>query len=127
MTFTLDHIHLRSADPDMAAGFYVQKMGATEISRTSSGKMLRVVVELGGLTLFIETIKGGEGNLPAPRTLGLEHIGLCVPDLNEAAARLKAEGVEFVVEPKEVRPGVSMAFIQGPDGVQIELIERSPV
>jgi len=29
------------------------------------------------------------------------------------------------VEPKTIRPGVRIAFIQGPDDVRIELLERT--
>jgi len=127
MSFRLDHIHSRSADPDMTAKFYIENLGATEIRRTDNGAMFRVEIELRGLTLFIETVQGGAGNLRPPRTLGLEHIGLCVLKLDEVMVKLKAAGVGIVVEQKEACPGVKVAFIQAPDGVQIELIERSPV
>jgi hypothetical protein len=32
---------------------------------------------------------------------------------------------EFAVEPRTIRPGVTIAFLQCPDNVRIELPERS--
>ena len=61
---------------------------------------------------------------PEPPFLGIEHIGLGVNDLDAAAAQLKARGVRFTTEPRQARPGVRIAFIEGPDRVRIELIER---
>jgi lactoylglutathione lyase len=48
-----------------------------------------------------------------------------VQGLDEAAAELKAKGVEFTMEPREARPGVRIAFIRGPQNISIELLERS--
>ena len=38
---------------------------------------------------------------------------------------LKRRGAQVIVEPKTIRPGVRIAFIQGPDDVRIELLERT--
>ena len=40
-------------------------------------------------------------------------------------AGLKAKGVEFTEEVHEVRAGVRICFIRGPQGISIELIERT--
>ena len=47
-----------------------------------------------------------------------------VPDLDAAAAALKAKGVEFTLEPKQARPGLRIAFVRGPQGISIELLQR---
>jgi hypothetical protein len=31
------------------------------------------------------------------------------------------------MEPNTIRPGVRIAFLRGPEGVSIELLERTPV
>ena len=64
------------------------------------------------------------GSPPPPPFRGLEHLGLRVDDLDAAAAALKAKGAVFTLEPKEVRPGVRIAFVQAPDGAQVELLQR---
>jgi catechol 2,3-dioxygenase-like lactoylglutathione lyase family enzyme len=124
MTFSVDHVHLRSADPVAAAQFYIDALGATEVSRTLVRDSLRVVIRLDSLTFFIEGVPVDTVSPPTPPFLGLEHIGLQVTDLEKAAASLREAGVRFLAEPKEPRPGVKIAFIEAPDNVQIEIIER---
>ncbi len=108
--FRIDHVHLRSPDPEAAARFYVEMLGARQVSQAQAGGALRVVVELGGLPLFIEQVESGTPLPPKPPFIGMEHIGLAVDDLETAAATLRSRGVSFTVEPKEVRPGVRVAF-----------------
>ena len=57
---------------------------------------------------------------------GLDHFGLTVTGIDAIAADLKAKGVEFTREPTTVRPGVRVCFIRAPEGVSIELLERTP-
>ncbi|MBW6399868.1 VOC family protein [Roseomonas sp. HJA6] len=123
--YGIDHVHLRSTDPNAAARFYMEALGARETGRTEIRGALRLVLDLGGLTLFIEAVPPATPHPPEPPYLGLEHLGLRVPDLDAAAADLRSRGVRFVTEPREARPGTRIAFIEGPDGVRIELIERS--
>lgn len=123
--YSIDHLHLRSTDPLAAARFYVEVLGARETGGGEINGTLRLVLDLAGLTLFIEAVPPETRRPPEPPYLGLEHLGLRVPDLDATAANLRARGVRFVIEPREARPGTRIAFIEGPDGVRIELIERS--
>jgi lactoylglutathione lyase len=54
------------------------------------------------------------------------HVAINVSDLYKFSEQLKAEGVEFTVEPQPNRPGSPdhVAFIKDPDGYTIELNER---
>ena len=45
--------------------------------------------------------------------------------IDAIASDLKTKGVEFTKEPTTVRPGVRICFIRGPEGVSIELLDRS--
>ena len=56
---------------------------------------------------------------------GLDHFGLLVDDMDSAAVDLRAKGVEFICEPWEIRPGVKIAFVKGPDHISIELAQRN--
>ena len=125
MTFTCDHIHLRSPDPEKAARFYAEMFGATVRSRLFNGEALRVVIDLGGVQLFIEQVPPQTLMPPPPPFVGIEHIGLRVESLDAVVAELRSKGGRFVVEPNSPRPGLKLAFIEGPDGVRIELLERS--
>jgi catechol 2,3-dioxygenase-like lactoylglutathione lyase family enzyme len=119
-----DHIHLRSLDPDAAAQFYVDHLGARIADRIETEKVYRIAIKIGELNIFIDRVPGGT-TPAAPRPhLGLEHFGLQVKDLHAAATELKAKGVEFTMEPVEFRPGLWISFIRGPDDVAIELLQR---
>ena len=56
--------------------------------------------------------------------MGLDHFGMTVTNMAEAVAELKAKGVVFAVEPKQIRPGTTIAFLTAPQNVSIELIQR---
>ena len=124
--FKQDHLHLRSVDPEAAAKFYVDMFGALPVSRLESANSLRIVVDLGGLALFIERSPADTHRPPEPPFLGLEHIGLVVTAFEDAVAELQAKQAVFVVQPHSPRPGVKLAFIQAPDGVRVEILERTP-
>ena len=126
-TYTWDHVHLRSPDPEATAQWFERMLGAEVIRSMQQGKP-RIDLKLGGANIFIAPIEAGEGVNPAPRTpyQGLDHFGLTVSGIDAVAAELKRKGVEFTKEPTTVRPGVRVAFLRAPEGVSIELLERKP-
>jgi catechol 2,3-dioxygenase-like lactoylglutathione lyase family enzyme len=54
---------------------------------------------------------------------GIRHFGMKVADVDEWAARLKAAGVRFAMEPFEAFGDVRIAFFFDPDGAYLELVE----
>ena len=50
---------------------------------------------------------------------------LAVTGIDAVAAELKAKGAEFTMQPTTVRPGVRVCFLRAPEGVSVELLERS--
>jgi catechol 2,3-dioxygenase-like lactoylglutathione lyase family enzyme len=124
--FTYDHIHLRSPNPDATAQYYERMFGA-EIVRTMQQGKPRIDLKLGGANIFIAPVAPGEGVNPPPSTTyqGLDHFGLSVSNIDAVVAELKAKGAEFTREPTTVRPGVRVAFLRGPEGVSIELLDRN--
>jgi catechol 2,3-dioxygenase-like lactoylglutathione lyase family enzyme len=86
----------------------------------------RTDLDLNGLTIFIAPVAPDAAVPPAPTEpyVGLDHFGLRVDDMDEAVAELKRRGASFMMEPRTIRPGVKIAFVQAPDNVRIELLER---
>jgi catechol 2,3-dioxygenase-like lactoylglutathione lyase family enzyme len=125
--YTYDHMHLRSHDPLATAQFYHQMFDAKIIESVQSDGKPRIDLDLNGLTIFIAQVPPEADILSAPADpyLGLDHFGLRVDNLQEAAAELKQRGATFTREPCTIRPGVKIAFVRGPDDVRIELLERS--
>ena len=122
--YRYDHLHLRSPDPERAAAFYTGLLGATEKMRLDNNGALRIVLDLGGITVFVEQVPAATPVPPPAPFVGIEHIGLVVDDIAAAIEELRGQGVAILAEPKQIKPGLSIAFIGGPDGVRIELLER---
>jgi len=113
---TWDHVHLRSPDPEATARWLEDILGG-EIIRSPG----RIDVRLGGAMVFIAPVAAGDGVNPPPVTpyQGLDHFGLTVKDIDAVAAEIRAKGVEFTREPANIRPGVRICFIRGPQGISI--------
>lgn len=120
-----DHLHLRSRDAVAAASFYESVLGAREIRRDGAPAVQRVTLDLGGLTLFIEQAPDDIAGASTPPHLGIEHIGLAVDDIEATYAELGHRNAAIVSGITDVRPGLRVVFIEGPDGVRIELLQRS--
>ena len=123
---TWDHIHLRTTNPEVMAKWFEEKLGA-EVVRTMQGGKPRIDLKLGGANIFIAPVAEGDGTNVAPTIpyRGLDHFGLSVSGIDAIAADLKKRGVEFTREPTTVRPGTRVCFIKVPEGVSIELLDRS--
>jgi lactoylglutathione lyase len=123
--FTYDHIHLRSPDPKATARYYETMFGAEVLRSTQQGNP-RIDLKLGGADIFIAPVAPDSGVNPPPVTpyQGLDHFGLSVSGIT-IAAELKAKGAVFTKEPTTIRPGVRVAFLRGPEGVSIELLDRT--
>jgi lactoylglutathione lyase len=124
--FTWDHIHLRTTDPEAMAAWFEKMLGA-EVIRTVVQGAPRIDLKVGGADVFIMPVKDGDRINAAPQTpyRGLDHFGLAVIGIDAVAAELKAKGAEFTMEPTNVRPGVRVCFLRAPEGVSVELLERS--
>ncbi len=123
MSFTFDHMHLRTADPEATAVWFQRVFGA-EVIRTTQQGQPRVDVKLGGANIFVAPLTSSTNANPANPYQGLDHFGLTVNGIEKIVADLKAKGVQFTTELHEVRPGTQIAFLKTPDGVLIELLER---
>lgn len=125
--FTWDHIHLRSPNPEATAAFYERMFGAEVIRSIMSDGKPRIDLKIGGGDVFIAQVNPGDKICAPPKTpyQGLDHFGLTVTGIDAVVADLKKKGAEFTMEPTTIRPGVRIAFLRGPEGVSIELLERS--
>jgi catechol 2,3-dioxygenase-like lactoylglutathione lyase family enzyme len=125
-TYSYDHIHLRTRDPRGTADWYARNFGAKVIESVQSDGQPRIDLDINGLTVFIAQVPTDAemAQSPADPHLGLDHFGLRVDNLDAAAAELKQRGVVFTTEPRTIRPGVKIAFVQCPDNVRVELLER---
>ena len=124
--FHYDHVHLRSPDPDATAEYYRRMFGAEVIKSVMSNGLERTDIRLGGVMMFIAKVPPDAYLMQKPNGsfVGLDHLGLRVNNIDAVCEELKAKGAEFTVEPKTIRPGVRIAFVRGPEGVLIEILDR---
>ena len=119
-SYFFDHIHLISQDPVKTAEFYEKIFGATQISKRDLGNG-RIMVDLNLNETKILVSKPASDKVDT----GLGHFGIRTNNLKEAVNELKAKGVKFTQEIREVRPGFKISFFIGPENVSIELQEGS--
>ena len=126
--YTWDHVHIRSSNPEATAQWFETMLGAQVLRSVQQGKP-RIDLKVGGANVFILEVVPGDKTNPAPTSpyQGLDHFGLWVTGIDAIVADLKAKGAHFTREPVDIRPGVRIAFLRGPEGVSIELLERKPV
>ena len=116
MTFKMNHVHLKTKDPEATAKFYVETMGAKIVSQNANGSYR---INLHGLELnvskFLEQQKRDQ-------KYGMEHIAIDTDELDSLIEKLKARGIN-ILEQTIVSGGRRVCFFEGPDGVQLEFIE----
>lgn len=125
--FKFNHVHIYSRNPMATARYYERMFGAKIIESVQSDGKPRIDLDMNGVSVFLLRIAPDAEmpDSPAAPHLGLDHFGFTVDDLDKAAAELKRKGAVFTVEPNTIRPGVRIAYVQGPENVRVELVERS--
>jgi hypothetical protein len=76
-------------------------------------------------TAYAEHWKQGQSKLVSTRGRVVDHVAFSVDNLKEYIDRLQQDGVK-ILEPVR-KEKLIHAFIEGPDSIVIELMERQPV
>jgi lactoylglutathione lyase len=154
--FALNHTMLRIKDPERSLDFYSRVLGMRLLRRLDfeamgfslyflgfltdaqaaelpSDEQARTTATFGREGLLELTHNWGSENDPkvtyhdgnsAPQGFG--HLGIAVPDVNAAAERFEALGVEFIKKPNDGKMK-GLAFIKDPDGYWIEILQANRV
>jgi catechol 2,3-dioxygenase-like lactoylglutathione lyase family enzyme len=129
MAYSINHVHIRSSDPHTSASWYEKHFGAKLVSeREVMPGTVTLSLEVGGpVRLNISSKPAGssdERSVAELHRLGLEHFGFHTEDLAADLERLEKEDVRVVLPLTEVVGGTLLAYIEGPDDVLIELVQR---
>ena len=129
MAYAINHVHIRSADPHASAAWYEEHFGAKVLgAREVMPGTITVSMDAGGpVRLNISSKPEGTPDDRATaelNRLGLEHFGFDVDDIDADMERLEAAGVRVVLPITEVAGGTRLSYIEGPDDVLIELVQR---
>jgi catechol 2,3-dioxygenase-like lactoylglutathione lyase family enzyme len=121
----LHHLHLRAPNPDDAFTWLLAKFGGEKLRMKGRLDGVKYSAE-GFSTVWILVTKG-----EAVPSIGraIDHIGWrSTGGLNQTIADLKAKGVEVTSEPRPLKlpggPPINFAYVAGPAGARIELVER---
>ena len=125
-TYTYDHTHYKCSDPEKTAQWFKDLFGAKEVRRRTVRNILIISLDAGGTIVnFSPRIANEEvEEKPAKARWGVYHICFAVKDLEDRAAELKAKGAKFTLEPTKVTDDLKISFVEGPDGISVEVLEH---
>ena len=128
MSYSFNHVHLKSSDPGKTADWYVEAFGFEIVNdenpRPQGDRVIRCRTK-DGVAINISGARTGElmGEGDATAHWGLEHFGIEVDDIEAELKRLEELGAEVLEGPTRTATGLSIAFIQAPDDVRIEVMQ----
>ena len=126
VNIVFDHIHIISEDPESSAIWYVDKLDGKIINSQEVRGAPQAVVAFGDTTIIIRGRRPGE-EVVAKQWMewGTDHFGFRVEgDFDGYCDNLKGKGIIFSLDPVDFSPNIRIAFIDAPDGVSIELLQR---
>lgn len=125
-SLTFDHVHLVSKNPQAAADWYVDKLGGRVVRSLDVKGAPQVYVALGGFMVIVRGERPAESAKDRPGLQwGVDHFGVRVKgDFDGFCDGLRKKGVTFSLEPTDFNPTTRIAFINAPDGVSVELLNR---
>ena len=126
MVKKLLHTRYRVHDLEKTISFYKDVLGLQEVRRHTSGRGSQLVfLKAPGSDEEIEICKF-DGSGPIVVGPDLTHLAFEVDDLEKFAAGLKKKGYALSDGPTATGGGSMIAFIDAPEGYEIELIQRGP-
>ena len=114
-TLGFHHVHLFVPDPEESFKWYLHSFG---------GERTKLKGRLDAMKYGDVWLLAQKGEPVAPSAgHAIDHIGWRAENLDATARELKAKGVTFTSEPRPFN-ALRIAFVQGPAGVRIELVQR---
>ena len=121
----IDHIHYISNNLEEMVKYFANIFGGKEVSRGEARGFPLIRMEVCGVTISFLGTDPAAGQLePGKGLRGLDHIGFQVKNMEATLEELKKKGVRILLGPNVTPAGLKFAFIGGPEGIRIELIEK---
>ena len=125
MVTKLLHTRMRVNDIERTVKFYEQALGLTVSRRNTSPR--------GAQLAFLKTPNSDEEieicqlpNSPSVHVQAdLMHLAFAVENMDAFVAQLKAKGFSLSDGPSKTSSGSTIAFIDAPEGYEVELIEQA--
>ena len=124
MVKKLLHTRYRVSDLEKTASFYKDVLGLEEVNRHSSPRGSQLVFfKAPGSEELIEICKF-DGSGPVNVGTDITHLAFEVEDLDAFARHAAAKGYPLSDGPTPTSSGSVIAFVDAPEGYEIELIQR---
>ena len=119
----LHHVHVFSNDAVATAAWYAKQFGGEVVAFKGLAPLHSILYDNGGDETWLIV-----NQVPGERTgtdgTVVDHIGWHTTEYDSWLERLRGDGVKFVVEPMVLDAGHRIAYVEGPDGTKIELVEN---
>ena len=120
------HTRMRVSDMDQTIQFYTGVLGLEVIERKTSPRGSHLAfLKVPNSDELIELCSFPPSG-PVKVQEDLVHLAFQVDNLNDTIAQLDAKGIRITDGPTKTSSGSRFIFIDGPDGYEVELIERPP-
>ena len=121
----LDHVHIMCGDVGKSVKYFEDVFGGKVESRGELRGFPMIRMEVKGVFINLMGTDPKAGMLePGKGSRGMDHFGFTVKNLEQTVEDLKKKGAKVSAGPNVSAAGVKFAFIDGPDGIRIELVER---
>jgi len=120
------HIHLLSENPQVATQWYVQNLDGEIEGQFDVRGSIHIRIRIGEAQLIIRGLGPGETAVKHgdAKLVGIDHFALVPNDIEALECQLKENGVKIVKPIFTTTTGGRAFFIEGPDGVLIEIVEN---
>ncbi len=123
VTFKTNHLHIICNDLENMKRFWTAGIGAAFKEDRSFAGAAGAVLQLGELQINLRVPKSSELEIePNTASLGYDHLGLEVDDIDSACFHLAAYGCSIELGPNELNDR-KIVFLKGPENITLELIE----
>jgi catechol 2,3-dioxygenase-like lactoylglutathione lyase family enzyme len=118
MSMIVQHVHLKTRDPQATVDYYINNFGG-RLKAEIPGRGFQV--DLHGVQLNITGLIASQNH---EQHYGIEHMAVQTDDYTGTLATLRRNGVRILEELTPASNGRRVAFVEAPDGAQMEVIER---
>ena len=112
------HVHIYTTDPESTREWYKEIFGGRAMSYLGSIPAL----DYGAAKLFFRS-QARLTQIAPTEGRSLDHIGFTVLDLEATAESIREKGNKFTEEPHVLRGTLKISYLEGPDGVRIEILQ----
>jgi len=121
----LNHTRYRVNDLEPTIKFYKEALGLTEVRRSKSPRGSELVFLKAPESEELIEICSFPASGPVHVQPDLTHLAFDVENLEEFGKHLESLGLKYSDGPTRTSSGSAFAFVDAPEGYEIELIERA--